>query len=68
MKTFAMAMIAASTAAIDADFIRGCQQGVFLTSDAQLDKFECPAVELTPQVETYMNMVKPGIMMIENMN
>ena len=68
MKTFAIATLAASAAAIDAEFIRGCQTGFFIMSDAQVDTYECPAVTINPDIQMGINMAKPAIQMAKNMN
>ena len=68
MKTFAIATIAATAAAIDADFIRGCQTGFFIMNDAQIDTYECPAVTMSPDIQMGLNMAKPAIAMAKNMN
>ena len=68
MKTFAIATIAASAAAIDAEFIRGCQTGFFIMNDAQIENYDCPAVNISPDVQMGLNMAKPAIQMAKNMN
>ena len=70
MKTFAQALLFASAAALDMEFIQGCQQGFFTMNETQIynEQTHCQRVELLPQVETFVNMVKPGIQMVQNMN
>ena len=68
MKTFAIAMLAASSAAIDMEFIRGCQTGVFIMNDAQVDTYECAKVTTAPDIMMFINMAKPAIQMAKNMN
>ena len=67
MKTFAVCMLAASAAALDMEFFRGCQQGVFVMNDEQIYT-DCPQVVDSPQIENMKNMAKPAIMMMQNMN
>merc|ERR1712084_159908 len=67
MKTFAIAMLAASTAALDMEFFRGCQTGVFIMSDKQIESYECPAATIAPEITPALAMAKPAIQMIKNM-
>ena len=57
MKTFAIAMLAASAAAFDPDFFQGCQKGIFMLKDEQLDNYECPAVVIGEPIQNMLNMV-----------
>ena len=67
MKTFAIAMLAASTAALDMEFMRGCQTGVFIMNDKQIDDYECPTPQIAPELTPALAMAKPAIQMIKNM-
>ena len=54
MKTFAaIAALAAvsSVNAIDAEFMRGAQTGMFLTSEDQFEDYSCPPAEISKQVQ-----------------
>ena len=43
MKTFVgVAALAASASAFDAEFLRGAQTGMFLTSEEQFLDYDCP--------------------------
>ena len=68
MRTFAFALTVAATQALSAEFIRGCETGIFIMNEEQMRDYACPDVEITPQVQTYMDMVLPMKMMFENMN
>ena len=71
MKTFtAFAAIAAASTinAFDAEFMRGCQTGFFLTSEEQFEDYSCPVAEISPMVKTYIDMAMPMKMMFHNMN
>ena len=37
-------------------------------NEEQMKDYSCPDVDITPQVQTYMDMVLPMKMMFENMN
>ena len=69
MKTFtAIAAMAATASAFDAEFIRGAQTGFFLTSEEQFQDYSCEAVQVDPKIQTYIDMAGPMKMMMGNMN
>ena len=68
MRTFALALTMAASHAISSEFIRGCETGIFITSEEQMNDYACPEVVIPEQVRTYMDMIKPMKMMMENMN
>ena len=68
MRTFALAMMMASSQAISSEFINGCQTGIFITSEEQMNDYACPEVVIPEQVKTFMDMIAPMKMMMENMN
>ena len=69
MKTpFALALTVAATQAISGEFIRGCETGIFIMKEEQMQDYACPEVEITQQIQTYMDMVLPMKMMFQNMN
>ena len=51
MKTFALALTAAAAQAMSAEFIRGCETGIFIMSEDQMKDYACPEVEITPQIQ-----------------
>merc|ERR1711982_314834 len=66
MKTFALALTAA--AAMSAEFIRGCETGIFIMNEDQMKDYSCSEVEITQEVQGYMGMIMPMKMMFQNMN
>merc|ERR1712060_48914 len=69
MKTsFAIAMLAASTTAFDVEFMRGCQQGIFIMNDKQIDSYDCAPVEISKDIDPFIKMAKPAIQMAKSMN
>ena len=71
MKKFtAIATLAAASTvnAWDPEFLRGAQTGMFLTSEQQFEDYSCPPANISPQIQTYIDMAKPMQMMMQNMN
>ena len=68
MKPFALALTIAAAQAISSEFIRGCETGIFIMKEEQMEDYACPQPNITQQVQTYMDMVLPMKMMFENMN
>merc|ERR1712156_1394428 len=65
---FAAVAAASQVNAFDPEFMRGAQTGMFITSEDQFEDYSCPAAEVSPQMQTYIDMAKPMQMMIQNMN
>ena len=61
-------MMLASSQAISSEFINGCQTGIFITSEDQMNDYACPEVVIPEQVKSFMDMIAPMKMMMENMN
>ena len=61
-------MTMAASQAISSEFIRGCETGIFITSEDQMSDYVCPEVVIPEQVKTYIDMIMPMKMMMENMN
>merc|ERR1712151_636624 len=68
MKTFALALTAAAASAMSAEFIRGCETGIFIMNEDQMKDYSCSEVEITQEVQGYMGMIMPMKMMFQNMN
>ena len=69
MKTTAFAAIAvASASAISADFTSGFMKSVMVKDQAAIDQFECPAPVIAEDFKNMMNMAKPMMAMMKNMN
>ena len=69
MKTFAAAaMCVAAANAWDPEFMRGAQTGFFLSGEDQFEDYSCPAADISPAVQTYIDMARPMQMMMKNMN
>ena len=71
MKTFAAVAVLAAASTVnawDAEFIRGAQTGMFLTSEDQFEDYSCPAPGMSPQIQSYLDMAQPMLMMVKNMN
>ena len=67
MRTFALALTTAAATAMSGEFIRGCETGIFIMSEDQMKDYSCSDVEISKQVHTYMDMVMPMKMMMQNM-
>ena len=68
MRTIAtIATIAACASAWDAEFLRGAQTGMFLTSEDQFEDYSCPTAPRNPQLANMIEMAKPMKMMMKNM-
>ena len=65
---FAAVAAASQVNAFDPEFMRGAQTGMFITSEEQFEDYSCPAAEVSPQMQTYIDMAKPMQLMIQNMN
>ena len=71
MKTFTAIAAAAAISSVnawDAEFLRGAQTGMFLTSEDQFEDYSCPAVGVKPSIQTYIDMALPAKLMMQNMN
>ena len=68
MRTFALALTTAAATAMSGEFIRGCETGIFIMSDEQMNDYSCSEVEISREVKGYMDMVMPMKMMMQNMN
>ena len=68
MKTFAVALLAASSSAFSTDFISGAQKGFFLQSDAQIKDFHCQAAEVDADIQKFLVMVPAMEMMMGTVN
>merc|ERR1712156_582813 len=67
-KAMAVASAAATANAFSSDFFQGLQTGIFIMSDDQFGDYSCPDVVISEQIQTYLNMIEPAKMMIQNMN
>ena len=70
MKSFAIAALVAASSvnAFDAEFMRGAQTGAFLTSEDQFEDYSCPPAKPNKQIQMYLDMGEPMILMMKNMN
>ena len=69
MKTFAgIAALAVSASALDPEFLRGAQTGMFIQSEEQFQDYDCEAPTVDPKIQQYIDMAEPMKMMMANMN
>ena len=64
MKTFAVALLAASSSAFSTDFISGAQKGFFIQKESQIKDFHCQAAEVAPEIQKFLAMVPAMEMMM----
>ena len=57
MKTFAVALLAASSSALSMEFISGAQKGIFLKSESQISDFKCQPAQVDQQVKKVLDIV-----------
>ena len=65
---FISALLVASSLAFSAEFLQGCETGIFLGDESQFQDYSCPMPIVAPQAKMYLDMFLPFKGMIEGMN
>ena len=65
---FATALMVASATAFSAEFIQGCETGIFLADEKQFADYSCPMPTLAPQAKMFLDMIVPMETRMKNMN
>ena len=69
MKSFAAACaLVAVSSAFEAEFIRGCQTGIFVQNEEQFEDYSCEMVGVPQSWEAAIEMSRPMMAMLEGMN
>ena len=56
---FASALLMASTTAFSAEFMQGCETGIFLADEKQFSDYSCAMPDLDPQAKMWIDMIQP---------
>lgn len=66
--TLASAAVVAYANAFSSEFLQGAETGIFLGSEDQFTDYNCPLPEMSEQAKTFLDMILPFKLMVQNMN